>query len=211
MDLCLMCSEEVDGPHLFLEEGGAGVGPFCGSECRGQWRHSVQGRPLPERISALEAELRRSTQRRVREERTMQEVKTMIELVSKTAEQNRREVASTLVEMRKRDQMTLKRALSWLFSPPGFAVLGIIGGFAIWLLAQRDTTKDAVREAREAGAAVNALNGEVKILDRSQNETAGALRALTIGQTRVEDKLDRLLVGGGSRRQTPRKEEDNTP
>ena len=49
-DICLVCSEAVEGHKLFLD---GEVGPFCTETCRDEWRKDVQGRSMPERISAL--------------------------------------------------------------------------------------------------------------------------------------------------------------
>lgn len=203
--MCLMCNEAVEHHKLFLD---LDVGPFCSEPCHDNWRKDVQGRSVPERISALEAELRRASHR---ESRSMGEVKRAIELVSKTAEQNRLEVAQTLTKMREPNPMTIKRAASFMFSAPGLAVLGVIGSFAIWLVSMRDTTQAAARDARDAGAAVAGVRADVKALDVAQSETAGAIRALTDGQTRVENKLDRLILGSSTRRQPPPRTTGVTP
>lgn len=87
---------------------------------------------------------------------------------------------------------TFRRALSWVFGA-GVPVLAMVGGAAMWLLALRDTTKDAARGLGDAVEAIRALKGDMRAMEVRQSEAAGAVKALSDGQQRAEDKLDRLL------------------
>ena len=73
----------------------------------------------------------------------------------------------------------------------------------MWLLALRDTTRDAVRGLDEAAQAVKAIRGDMRTMEVRQSEAAGAVKALHDGQQRAEDKLDRLLG-----RLRPKKDEE---
>lgn len=87
---------------------------------------------------------------------------------------------------------TFRRALAWVFGA-GVPALATVGAIAMWLLSLRDTTRDAVRGLEEAAQAVRAIRGDMRTMETRQNEAAGAMKALHDGQSRAEDKLDRLL------------------
>lgn len=97
---------------------------------------------------------------------------------------------------------TFRRALTWVFGA-GVPVIATVGAVAMWLLSLRDTTRDAVRGLDEAAQAVRAIRGDMRSMEVRQSEAAGAVKALSDGQQRAEDKLDRLLG-----RLRPKKDEE---
>lgn len=97
---------------------------------------------------------------------------------------------------------TFRRALAWIFGA-GVPVVATLGAAALWLLSLRDTTRDAVRGLDEAAQAVRAIRGDMRSMEVRQSEAAGAVKALSDGQQRAEDKLDRLLG-----RLRPKKDEE---
>lgn len=97
---------------------------------------------------------------------------------------------------------TLRRILTWIFGA-GVPLLGIVGAAALWLLALRDTTRDAVAGLGDAAKAITAIRADMRTMETRQAESAGAMKALHDGQSRAEDKLDRLLG-----RMRPKKDEE---
>ena len=82
-------------------------------------------------------------------------------------------------------------------------VFALVGAIAMWLLALRDTTRDAAAGLEGAVKAITAIRGDMRLMETRQAETAGAMKALHDGQSRAEDKLDRLLGRG-----RPKKDEE---
>ena len=183
---------------------------------------------LRERSAASEEKLRAHDERLERGAGTMDELRRSIADTSRqngqTAEELRKAISHQALELTGsmradreqcertfteiRDRMapkpwTFKRALSWAFGP-GLAVLGIVGGFAIWLLALRDTTRDATRSAEEAAGAVHSLKGDMRTLERRQDDTEAALHAVSEGQATLVDRIDKVLIGRGR----PKKDEE---
>lgn len=116
-------------------------------------------------------------------------------LLKRTLDADRAECRQTFGSLRREmapKPWTPKRIVAWVMGA-GMPILGLIVGAAMWLLSLRDTTRDAVRGLEEAAQAVRAIRGDMRTMETRQNEAAGAMKALHDGQSRAEDKLDRLL------------------
>lgn len=127
------------------------------------------------------------------------------DLLKKTLDADRVQCAQTFRAIRAEmapKPWTFRRALAWIFGA-GVPVLGVVGAAAIWLLALRDTTRDAVAGLESAVKAITAIRSDMRTMETRQAETAGAMKALHDGQSRAEDKLDRLLGRG-----RPKKDEE---
>ncbi len=175
---------------------------------------------LRERLARLEGEHDAVRERLERGAGTMDDLRQAIAQQSlsakRTADADRVECRQTFGALRKELETssaaiaaklapkpwTFRRALSWVFGA-GVPVIAVVGAAAMWLLALRDTTRDAVRGLDEAAQAVKAIRGDMRTMDVRQSEAAGAVRALSDGQKRAEDKLDRLLG-----RLRPKKDEE---
>lgn len=175
---------------------------------------------LRERLARLEGEHDAVRERLERGAGTMDDLRQAIAQQSlsakRTADADRVECRQTFGALRKELETssaaiaaklapkpwTFRRALSWVFGA-GVPVIAVVGAAAMWLLALRDTTRDAVRGLDEAAQAVKAIRGDMRTMEVRQSEAAGAVKALHDGQQRAEDKLDRLLG-----RLRPKKDEE---
>lgn len=170
---CFGCMEPVEAGEGVVWIGE--LGPFCDEECRDSWREE-QRRPVPQRLAAVETILRSHGKRLERG-------------------------AQTFAAMKPKD-WTPRRLLTWVFGP-GVFVLGLIGGFAIWLLQLRDTTRDAVKSAESASGAVHSLKADMGQMEARQRETAAALKAVSDGQFELVKRIDAVLMG-----RRPRKDDE---
>lgn len=175
---------------------------------------------LRERLARLEGEHDAVRERLERGAGTMDDLRQAIAQQSlsakRTADADRVECRQTFGALRKELEMssaaiaaklapkpwTFRRALSWVFGA-GVPVIAVVGAAAMWLLALRDTTRDAVSGLEGAVKAITAIRGDMRTMETRQSETAGAMKALHDGQSRAEDKLDRLLGRG-----RPKKDEE---
>ncbi len=165
---------------------------------------------LRERIARLEGEHEAVRDRLERGAGTMDDLRQAIasqaHQAKRTAEADRVECRQTFGALRKELEAsstaiaaklapkpwTFRRALTWVFGA-GVPVIATVGAIAMWLLALRDTTRDAVNGLESAAQAIKAIRSDMRTMETRQAETAGAMKALHDGQSRAEDKLDRLL------------------
>lgn len=165
---------------------------------------------LRERIARLEGEHDAVRDRLERGAGTMDDLRQAIaqqaSQAKRTADADRIECRQTFGALRKELETssaaiasklapkpwTLKRALGWAFGA-GVPVFALVGAIAMWLLGLRDTTRDAAAGLESAAQAIKAIRGDMRTMETRQAETAGAMKALHDGQSRAEDKLDRLL------------------